>query len=204
MNMRLLAAVVILAVATGCLPLTHMNAAPTVKPGHVELGAGLNTLTGDGSGTAPNLGFRVGIVPRMDLGMVLDSLSRNVDIKIHLITDEMAGFDLAASLGVGASVLAVYKYWNVVVSKDTGSFTPYFAFRNVYTDYENDAGDDPEPFEDIFISLITAGVNDLNQFFIGTEYAISNRTFFVVEAMYLYALDAEKLFAVNAGLKFRF
>jgi len=191
--------------ACGCMPLTHMGSAPAVKPGHVSLGVGGNFVRGSESGLSLNAGLRIGILPRVDIGIIEDSLSSNADVKVHILTDQMAGIDLAASLGRGMSVLAVYNYYNVIISKDIGKHTPYFVYRNVYISEDKTADSDEDQWaERLFVAVIQAVVKDLDQLFVGDEYHLSNHTSFLVEAMFIPVENETDLFAVNAGFKFSF
>lgn len=186
------------------MPITHMGTAPTVPPGHVDLEAGINVLAGKGSGAGVHFGGRIGIAPRLDFGLSEDSLSSNGDFKIHFITDEMANFDLSASIGAGISVLALYNYYNVIISKTLESHTPYFAYRNVYIREDTYEEDQDSETETLFIEIIQIAVKDLHQFFVGDRIRISERTSFLIEGMFLPVKKDSDLFCINAGFAFSF
>ena len=197
--------ILFLILSAGCIPLTHMSTAPVQKPGHIAVTTGVNTLCGENSGTAFNVGCRLGVAPRVDIGFIEDTLSTNIDCKVQLLTDETAHVDLSASAGVGKSVLAIYKYWNVIISKKTHKWTPFFAFRHTYiNNNKTDTYDEDDQVGEIIYTLLTATTSNLNQFFLGTEYAISERTYFVMEAMFLPAEESPNLFAINTGFTFKF
>jgi hypothetical protein len=172
----------------------------------VDITAGLNILAGDGSGVAPAAGARVGVLPRVDIGIIEDALSTNADIKLHALTQEMVSFDAAVSVGGGVSVLAAYRYFNVIFSIPAGAWTPYTAYRKTSVSEDRTESDDQdaEGIESAVYTLITGAVDDLEQVFVGTEYRLSGRTSYIIEAMFLTAEGTEDLFSVNTGLSFRF
>ena len=196
---------VLVALFCGCMPITHMSTAPTVKPGHFDLQAGVNHLSGEESAFSVHFGGRFGIAPRLDVGVLEDALSSNADVKVHIITDQMAKFDLSASVGAGVSVLAVYNYYNVIISKNIAKHTPYFAYRNVYINNDkSDEGDDDKKIESLFINIIQLATKDLHQFFIGHQYQMSDHSAFIIEGMFLPVKEETDLFCINAGFKFSF
>jgi len=187
------------------MPMTHMSPAPVEPPGHLKAEAGVNILTGRESGAGVHFGGRFGIAPRVDVGISEDALSSNGDIKVHIITDKMARFDLSASVGAGVSVLAVYRYYNVIISKSLTKHTPYFAYRNIYINNDkSDESDSDDKVESMFVDIIQCMTKDLDQFFIGDEYRINEHTSFIIEGMFLPVKEGSDLFCVNAGFVFSF
>ncbi len=183
--------------------MTNAKSGKVVSPG-IALNLGGTFLKDQ---VAPSLEARLGLVPRLDVGVKIEPLCYVMDTRLQLLGEERNSIDVAAELGVGIGIVVrPFVYGGLAVSKDLGTWNPYCLFRLV--DMRGIDSSELEGLEAIIGALLFYVPAELDAFweiFLGVEIELGHNISILPELMLAPQLNAggKPLAIFNLGLMFK-